>query len=196
MVEAFPKAKIEPLEIGDLATDDMHTIIERKNMDDLLASIMDGRYKDQVRTLINLPSFVIVVGELSPYNKGKEKYVHGAMSSLMMKYRIPTYHVKDNKAFIRKVESILKKRSKMDDLSVVVKRHSNDPQLNLFCSIPNIGGKKAKQLYEEFGSIYKLCNATVDDIVTLDGFGQKTAETIINSLRNGCISAPTPTLND
>jgi len=182
--DAFPDATVESLEIGDITSDDMTTIIERKTMDDLLASIFDGRYKDQVRTLINLPSFMIVVGELSYRNKDKSRYVHGAIASLQYKYRIPTFTVADDNAFIRKVKSIMKKRENISDLDVVIKRIHNDPQLNLFCSIPNIGTKKAKALYEKYNSMTNLCCSTVNDIQMLPGFGMKTAKHIIDTLRN------------
>lgn len=34
ILEAFPDATIKPLDIGDIASDDMNTIIERKSLDD------------------------------------------------------------------------------------------------------------------------------------------------------------------
>jgi len=187
----FPNAEVVTLEIGDIASDDMSTIIERKDINDLLSSIMDGRYKDQVRTLMELPSFIIIVGKkLSGYNAThgnvalKYKIVNGAISSLQAKYRIPTFHVDDNDAFVKKVNMLMDKRKNLDDLDVIVKRHHNDPQLNLFASISNIGATKAKVLKEAFNSMGDLCKATQEDIKELDGFGQKTANNIYNTLRN------------
>ena len=187
--EAFPDATVQHLDIGDMASDDMSTIIERKNMADLYSSVLDGRYKDQVRTLINLPSFIIVVGTMSPrYSNAKSlKIAYSAISSLRFKYRIPTFTVKDNNEFIKLVKKILDKRKDIDNMDIVIKRKYNDPQLNLFCSIPHIGGKKAKTLYDKYNSIQNLCEATPEDIESIPGFGEKTAKTILEALRNDII---------
>jgi len=189
LLEAFPDAIIKHLDIGDIAADDMSTIIERKTMDDLWSSITDGRYKDQIRTLMELPSFVIIVGEMSQRNVTFDhmKITNGAISSLRFKYRIPTFIVKDNDEFVKLVTKIFEKRNNIENMDIVVKRKHNDPQLNLFCSIPNIGAKKAKVLYEKYNSIHNLCQATIEDIESMPGFGNKTAKTILSTLRNDII---------
>ena len=182
---AFPNATIAPLKIGDIASDDLSTIIERKSLDDLAASITDGRYRDQVRTLMETPSFIIIVGtKLNHRNARKYPMVHGAINSLIYKYRIPTFQVETDEEFVKLVEKIMDKRKDIDSLDLVIKRRHNDPQLELFCSIPGIGGKRATLLYEKYHSIYNLCHADPEEIADLNGLGPKTAATIIESLKN------------
>jgi len=188
ILKSFPNAKIEPLDIGDIASDDLNTIIERKSLDDLAASIIDGRYKDQVRTLMEIPSFVIITGkELSYRNKHKSPMVFSAIKSLQYKYRIPTYRVETNEEFCKLVTKILDKRSKLDPLDFVIKRRLNDPQLEMFASIASIGGKRAKSLMEHFDSIINLCNSEESEIAEIEGLGPRTAELIYNSLRGNDI---------
>lgn len=188
ILEAFPDATIKPLDIGDIASDDMNTIIERKSLDDLAASIIDGRYKDQVRTLMEVPSFVIITGkELSYRNKKKSPMVFSAINSLQYKYRIPTYRVETNEEFCKLAAKIIEKRSKLDPLDFVIKRRLNDPQLEMFASIAGIGGKRAKTLMEKFESIQNLCNASEQDIAEIEGLGPRTAELIYNSLKGNKI---------
>jgi len=184
LVGAFPKSKIAPLDIGDIASEDLSTIIERKSLDDLAASIIDGRYKDQVRTLMEVPSFIIIVGtKLSYRNNKKYPLVHSAINSLKYKYRIPTFQVETNDEFCELAKKIFEKRSELDPLDFVIKRRLNDPQLEMFASIAGIGGKRAKVLMEVFGSIENLCKATEAEICEIEGLGPKTAELIYNSLR-------------
>lgn len=188
ILEAFPDAMIEPLDIGDIASDDLNTIIERKSLDDLAASIIDGRYKDQVRTLMEVPSFVIITGkELSFRNLKKSAMVFSAINSLQYKYRIPTYRVETNEEFCKLAAKIIEKRSTLDPLDFVIKRRLNDPQLEMFASIAGIGGKRATLLMEKFGSIQNLCNTDESKIAEIDGLGPRTAELIYNSLRGNII---------
>jgi ERCC4-type nuclease len=78
----------------------------------------------------------------------------------------------------------MERREKIESLDIVIKRRQNDPQLELFCSIPQIGEKRAKILYEKFGSIYNLCQASEDEISSLEDIGKKTAKTIMDTLKN------------
>jgi len=156
VIQAFPEAKVQRLEIGDIASDDMNTIIERKEINDLASSIKDGRYKSQVATLINLPSFFIIVGEtsdLSHYNKPMTKAVCSAIKHIPIKYRIPLIHVKNNKEFIETVKFIMDKRSDMEKELINVHKIKADPELQVLCSLPNISIKRAKIIRSEYNSV-------------------------------------------
>ena len=63
-------------------------IIERKSIDDLLASIRDGRYKEQSYRLINNKTYhrhniiYIIEGIVSNYSAAQKKQIYGAITSL------------------------------------------------------------------------------------------------------------------
>ena len=97
LVAASHQLRSEPLPIGDIilsssdgATD--YIVFERKSLQDLAASIRDGRYKEQSHRLQSIPNMhnhnvvYIVEGDFSRYNerfsKIGKKALHSAMCSL------------------------------------------------------------------------------------------------------------------
>lgn len=50
--------------------------------------------------------------------------------------------------------------------------------------IQGLGPRKAEKLLDKFGNVYNLVNADVEDIQSIHGFGEKTAQQIYNSFRS------------
>ncbi|MGE5731084.1 MAG: excinuclease ABC subunit UvrC [Gemmatimonas sp.] len=69
------------------------------------------------------------------------------------------------------------------------KRRSMRTMTSELLRVPGIGEAKRRQLLEAFGSLQGVRDASVADIAALPGFGQKTAERILEALRR---SAPVP----
>ena len=63
-------------------------------------------------------------------------------------------------------------RSKQNDLSKVI----------FALGIPNIGEKTAAQLSEHFGSMEKLMQATTEQLVAIEGFGEIVAQSVVSFL--------------
>jgi excinuclease ABC subunit C len=59
--------------------------------------------------------------------------------------------------------------------------------------IPGVGEAKRRQLLATFGSLQGVREAAPEAIAALPGFGQKTAERILEALRNSSPSAPPAT---
>lgn len=153
---AFFGAHVRRLEIGDIASDSLNTIIERKEINDLASSIIDGRYKNQIATLMNYPTFYVVVGQISDlnrYNKKRSKQVASAIKHIPIKYRIPLIQVDDNDDFIDIVKFIMDKREDMDKELIAIQRVKADPHLRILCSLPKISIKRAKVIREHYTTI-------------------------------------------
>ena len=181
---AFPNATIKQLEIGDIASDNMNTIIERKEINDLASSIIDGRYKNQIATLINYPAFYIVIGtldDLSYYNKPKTRIVASAIKHIPIKYRIPLIQVKDNNRFIEIVKYIMEKREDLDKDLIEIHKVKADPHLRILCSLPNISIKRAKIIRARYTSISEAL-MYVKDWWKLDGIGQGIVDKCVEAL--------------
>ncbi|MDB4874138.1 MAG: UvrABC system protein [Gemmatimonadetes bacterium] len=58
--------------------------------------------------------------------------------------------------------------------------------------IPGVGDSKRRQLLAAFGSLQGVRDASVESIAALPGFGQKTAERVLQSLRDTNPTAPAP----
>lgn len=82
---------VKPLTVGDFMvyagdSDQPCMVIERKTVDDLLASIKDGRYRDQRERMVEtgLPIVYILEGRPS-----EDKAMQGALENLALVHRIP-----------------------------------------------------------------------------------------------------------
>jgi excinuclease ABC subunit C len=56
--------------------------------------------------------------------------------------------------------------------------------------VPGVGEAKRRQLLAAFGSLQGVRDASADAIAALPGFGQKTAERILEALRRSSPTAP------
>ena len=182
--DAFPDATIKQLEIGDIASDDLNTIIERKHITDLASSIMDGRYKNQIATLINYQSFFIIVGtdaDLIPHHSRMIKSTFSAMNSIQMKYRIPLFHVETEDQFVDKVNAIMDKRKDLESELIQINKVKADPHLRILCSLPNISIKKAKVIREQYNSVAEALTY-VKEWYKLEGIGPGIVEKCVEAL--------------
>ena len=104
-------------------------------------------------------------------------------------YGIPIFFVEDDQAVltfirilidreIRKAnESLPKERWFRRRLSEIPEK---DEKIYLLSSIPGIGNELARNLLRHFGSIDKIANASIDQLMMVDGIGSKKAEQIYN----------------
>ena len=70
-------------------------------------------------------------------------------------------------------------------LKAIKKSKKNDLSRLLYAlGIRLIGQRAAKLIAEKFGSIEKLFNATVEDLLSIDEIGEKMAESVVNFLVN------------
>lgn len=90
-----------------------------------------------------------------------------------------------------------KEKSASNLLSAIEKSKSNGLE-RLICGlgIRNIGLASAKLLCERFGDIDSLLSATFDDIVSIDGFGDVTAATVVKTLSEPHVKAMISQLRD
>lgn len=71
-------------------------------------------------------------------------------------------------------------KSAMNLINAIESSKENDLSKLLFAlGIRHIGGKAAKQLSEHFGTMEAVMNASVDDILAIDGFGLVMAQSIV-----------------
>lgn len=90
-----------------------------------------------------------------------------------------------------------KEKSASNLLSAIEKSKTNGLE-RLICGlgIRNIGLASAKLLCERFGDIDSLLSATFDDIVSIDGFGDVTAATVVKTLSEPHVKAMISQLRD
>lgn len=160
--------------------------VELKKVPDFVASIIDGRLLEQVRSLKNNfeKSVLVIEGEEDIYSVRKvhANAIRGMLSSIVLDFGVPVLYTKcpaDTAALL----AVMAKReqNKDSDFSYhqAKPRSVSEQQEFIVSSFPGIGPQTAKALLENFSSIKNLINAKEDELTKLKGIGEKTAKNLI-----------------
>jgi Fanconi anemia group M protein len=176
--------KTKKLSYGDYVINDSITI-ERKTARDFLISIIDGRLFNQLSNLkrycIN-PILLIEGNPLKTDINMDDMAIRGALISAQAIWYIPVIfsrtkeETKDIMVMIGKQEEAC--------MDVVPLRGGYRPkrlkskQLFILQGLPKVGPTMAKKLLKHFKSVSNVINATVEDLMKIEGVGKVSAEKI------------------
>lgn len=187
------KITLKQLIVGDYIISE-RVVVERKNMDDFINSIIDGRVFRQAKALsvYPIPIIVIISDESQPRMINKNA-VYGAISSLIVDFGMRVLIIKNLSEFADLLYSLAKQEqveNKREIRLLGVKKCSDiaeQQQLIVEC-LPMVGPKLAKNLLSELGSVKKIVNASEKRLTKIEGVGKKRAEAIqkIVSAKYGC----------
>jgi ERCC4-type nuclease len=174
------KVSVDQLDVGDVQYDGV--VIERKEIQDFIASMCDGRLFAQAEQMTKFPKkFLIIVGELSDY-KGKVKPTQylGAMASVMARYGISFAFVRNNEEFLYLTIKILQKATDGKSLhKVYIEKPSEPPSLKAVVSaIPLVGPERAEKIVEIYPTALRLCQATEEELQEVVGIGDVVSKNI------------------
>lgn len=202
---------IEPLHIGDVcirSPDNQDIlVIERKTVDDLAASIKDGRFKEQLMRLQASESMIayIIEGHRSWNDEGfigglPAKSINSTLFKLQFKYRIPCWFTANVANTASLVVGILRRfesdkhlewgalptppNAEAYNLSAIktIKKENFTPALcfvQQLCCIPGISSTKANSIISslECTSLSQMLQK-LDKLESVPGIGKKLADTI------------------
>lgn len=184
---------VKHLELGDyLVKHSLYEVLaERKDANDFISSIVDGRLFRQCHFLsARYPlSILAVVGDLDEALENRDisrSAVIGAMVSIAIKNvqgQVVPLIFKNEEDFCLALKSIDARVSE-GDLKILprLKSHEN-PKVAMLTAIPGIGEKKAEKLFEHFGSIQRIANASISELKRVEGIGEKKAREIYRFFR-------------
>ncbi len=161
--------EVVSLTCGDVWIDDI--IIERKTVNDLLASIADGRLLNQASEMRGLSEwcYVIIESPLIWYNQkmvGTDWHFRSVQGALLQVQELGVCiaYCDDSNDFPKAVEWLLKRdRNKIVNLPP---RKFGLPQTvgeKIISAIPGIGHDRASKLLMEFGDIMSVLECLTDD---------------------------------
>jgi len=164
--------------------------VELKKVPDFVASIIDGRLLEQVRDLKNNfdKAVLIIEGEEDIYSirKVHANAIRGMLASIVLDFQVPILYTK-NPRDTASLLAVMAKREqdKSRDFSYHMKkpRSVREQQEFIVSSLPNLGVQMARKLLEHFGSVKNVVNATREELVPLEGVGEKTVEKILGILQ-------------
>ena len=184
------------LSAGDFATDQV--TIERKTLQDLLASLIQAQYSgykriyDQLLRLINYPHPILMVsGSFKALQRDAEKFfkkspnfevLYGMIASVYVRFHVPTIRVLTDEELVRIAYKICLKVAegnwgKITDLKKV-KVKSKDKKVEILRNTYNINEIQAKSLLQICHSVYGVFKAPLLKIQAATGVGEITAKKI------------------
>ena len=176
--------EVGPVPYGDYIINDAITI-ERKTARDFLISIIDGRLFNQLSNLKKHCSRPLLLLEGNPYETDlafDPLAIKGALLSTQAIWYIPVIF-SSSKEETRDIFLMLG-RQEESNLDVVPLRGGYRPkrlksrQLYLIQGLPQVGPTLAKRLLKHFGSVAGIVNATIADLICVEGIGQVAAKAI------------------
>ena len=176
--------EMKTLPIGDYIVAP-ETIVERKSIRDLMASVFDGRLFDQCSRLkehFENP-IVLMEGNVDEIEEITENPLifYGAISTVILDFKIPIIPTPSAAHTAKLLVSMCSRKESHKGPYLKKIKKSSDierQQLSVLCSLPGIGDKFAIRMLEKFGTPLKVLTATTADLAKVEGLGETRAKKI------------------
>lgn len=171
------------VEIGSLPCGDYQinnqVLVERKTARDLLLSIADHRFFNQIRRLKNLSYRTLVIVEGDPFNTDLDfssEAINGAILSCQVVWQLPVLFTHSVDETAHTLLAIGRQLEKHDD--VILLRGGYRPrrlrtrQLYFLQGLPGVGPVLALRLLEHFGSPGSVLRSSEEELAEVKGLGK------------------------
>lgn len=169
------------LDVGDFVYKSW--VFERKSMQDLYGSILDGRIYEQLENMkLNYEhSVVLISGKLSDLNHKYCKYpdsILTVIATILTKHNISVIRCETDYLLIKQLIKICNKvDTPFEGFVKRLRFTGDDVYLNIIMCVPKLGKKKARQIYDKY-KLKELMEVKEEDLLLIPGIGKKMAEKI------------------
>jgi len=160
--------------------------VELKKVPDFVDSLLDGRLLEQMKKLKQhfAKAVLIIEGEEDIYAQRKvhPHSIRGMIACIVLDFGIPILYTKNPKETASMLAIMAKReQEKGADVSLHERKPHTVEELQEYfvSSLPNVGYKTAKVLLLKFGSVTRLVNATKEELMTVEGIGEKMATRLV-----------------
>lgn len=197
LLQQHCEVEIGSLNCGDYRINSL-VLVERKTARDLLLSIADHRFFNQIRRMKNLSYRSLVIVEGDPYSTDLDfspEAIKGALLSCQVVWQLPVLFTHSVEETAITLLAIGRQMEKHDD--VILLRGGYRPrrlqtrQLYFLQGLPGVGPTLAKRLLEHFLTPANVIGASVSELSTVRGVGEEKALLIREILdkRTGMVSS-------
>ena len=180
--------EMKTLPIGDYIVAP-ETVVERKSIRDLMASVFDGRLFDQCSRLkehFEHP-IVLVEGNIDEIEEITENPLifYGALSTVVLDFKIPVIPTPSAVHTAKLLVSLCSRKDTPKGPYLKKIKKSSDlekQQLSVLCSLPGVGEKFAVRMLTKFGTPLKVFSATTSELAKVEGLGEVRAKKIKKTL--------------
>ena len=176
--------EVKKIPHGDYIINDTITV-ERKTARDFLVSIIDGRLFNQLSRLKNHSYCPVLLIEGNPFKTDLDfdpMAIRGALVSTQTMWYIPILFSKTKENTKDLLLMIAKQDEVITDVGQIRggyrPKRLRTKQLYILQGLPGVGSLLAKRLMHHFGTVSKVMTAPVEELVKVEGIGNKAAEKI------------------
>jgi DNA excision repair protein ERCC-4 len=176
---------VERLKVGDFLVN-QRWVFERKTINDLCVSLVDGRLFRQACNMLKfsaIPIFILQGGLKDALKSSvSRESLQGALITLSVFFNIPVLRALDSVEVVKLINYTVVQECRFN--KGLVHRFGYRPkrlksqQLFLLQGLPGIGRQKAEKLLEVFGCVQAVMSADEDALTEVEGIGKITAKRI------------------
>lgn len=171
------------LDVGDFVINSI-LIIERKSVDDLIASIYDGRYKEQKERLKQSSEYVLYIIE----GVSNEPLIKSSILSILLRDKISVVQTNSVKETVEMLNLLQQKMNNnfLNSNNYVVqipKTKTKDVYIQQLCCIPGINEKIALNIKNSYPNMKALMNENDSkNFLKIPKIGPKLQSKIVETL--------------
>ena len=184
--------KRERLLVGDfnvkIGGEDIKSIcIERKAFKDFISSMRKKRLYEQ---MLNMEenfdiNYLLISGNIKDI--AFDPHVHyttnefiGSVSAILSRFNVKPFIVNNDTQLLKLVLKIVEKNMVSKSISIIrrIPRTTKDVRVAVLSCVPKVGVEKAKKILEKY-SLSDMFDITEEDLMEIDGIGDKIAENIV-----------------
>ncbi len=187
--------QVIPLPIGDIfiLKENEGVLLERKTPSDFISSLRSNRLWEQLLKMIKNDTIgpykikrriLVIHGQFDP----GDAQIFGAFLEILFVYEIPIVFVNDDRELQEFIRILIQREDKGLNDKIPQDRGyrkrfreelpEKDKKIYILASLPYIGNVLAKNLFEHFGSIVSVADASKKDLLQVKGIGEKRANLI------------------
>ena len=184
LVDLGVDVSMEQLDVGDFVFGRIG--IERKSVRDFIDSLIDGRLLSQIKELRRFERpLLLIEGEddIFSVRKVHPNAIFGMIGAIAVDFNIPILYTKNSSETAALIKVLAKRElEERGDFGIrIVKKPTSTKELQEFVvsSFPGIGGGLNKRLLEQFGSVRKIVNSSIDELKDVEGIGERKARDLV-----------------
>ena len=182
---------VEPqqLDVGDYVLSS-RIGVERKNVDDFLESLIQGKlFKQmtQLRDAYSRPVLILEGENLLTKRNINHNAIFGSLASISVDFGIPVLTTKNAMETADLLNVIAKREQREDKKEVAIRGEKlqmslRERQQFIIEGLPNVSAVIARRLLGHFGSIKDIANASEEELREVQGVGKNIASDILKLL--------------
>ncbi len=176
---------LERLDIGDYAIGD-RILVERKTVQDFVTTLVERDLFGQIQAIADaVPRPVLIIegsDDLYAVRNIHPNAIRGTLAAIMVDMGVALIRTRDPDDTAETLYVLAQReggeRRERKAHPKKSYRSSREEQEYVLAAFPNVGLKSARLLLEHFGSLKAVIEAEPEDLMAVDGIGEKTARAI------------------